>query len=58
MSRTFFFFLGGRFPGEDISDRPLPEVTIPFWAWLFGQDPAAVSGQRFQAQAETWVVPA
>ncbi|HEY2737223.1 MAG TPA: SDR family oxidoreductase, partial [Thermoanaerobaculia bacterium] len=25
------------FPGEDISDRPLPEVTLPFWAWLFGQ---------------------
>lgn len=46
------------FPGEDISNRPLPEVTIPFWAWLFGQDPAAVSGQRFQAQAETWAVPA
>jgi NAD(P)-dependent dehydrogenase (short-subunit alcohol dehydrogenase family) len=44
------------FPGEDISDRPLPEVTIPFWAWLLGQDPASVSGRRFQAQAETWLV--
>ena len=21
------------FPGEDISDRPLPEITLPFWAW-------------------------
>jgi NAD(P)-dependent dehydrogenase (short-subunit alcohol dehydrogenase family) len=25
------------FPGADISDRPLPEATIPFFAWLFGQ---------------------
>src|SRR6478736_4504701 len=23
------------FPLEDISDRPLPEVTEPFWQWLF-----------------------
>lgn len=44
------------FPGEDISDRPLPDVTIPFWAWLLGQEPQAVSGRRFQAQAEEWVV--
>ena len=42
------------FPGEDISDRPLPEVTLPFWAWLFGQDRAAISGGRYQAQAEHW----
>ena len=42
------------FPGEDISDRPLPEVTLPFWAWLLGQDPREVSGQRFQAQGERW----
>lgn len=42
------------FPGEDISDRPLPEVTLPFWAWLFGQERAAVSGGRYQAQAEHW----
>jgi NAD(P)-dependent dehydrogenase (short-subunit alcohol dehydrogenase family) len=46
------------FPGEDIGDRPLPEATLPFWAWLFGQDPAAISGQRFQAQSELWLVPA
>lgn len=46
------------FPGEDISDRPLPDVTLPFWAWLFGQDPAAVSGQRFQAQSELWEIAA
>jgi NAD(P)-dependent dehydrogenase (short-subunit alcohol dehydrogenase family) len=43
------------FPGEEISDRPLPEVTIPFWAWLLGQEPMRVSGQRFRAQAEHWV---
>ena len=42
------------FPGEDISDRPLPEATLPFWAWLFGQPPAAVTGQRYKAQAPTW----
>ena len=42
------------FPGEEIADRPLPEVTLPFWAWLLGQEPLAISGQRFQAQAEVW----
>jgi NAD(P)-dependent dehydrogenase (short-subunit alcohol dehydrogenase family) len=42
------------FPGEDISDRPLPEVTLPFWAWLLGQERAAVSGRRYRAQAEVW----
>ena len=42
------------FPGEDISDRPLPEATLPFWAWLFGQERAKVSGGRYQAQAEHW----
>ena len=46
------------FPGEDISDRPLPDVTLPFWAWLFGQPPAAVTGQRYRAQAEVWEVAA
>ena len=40
------------FPGEDISDRPLPEVTVPFWNWLFDQKPADISGERFAAQAE------
>lgn len=45
------------YPGEDISDRPPPEVTLPFWAWLLGQDPMAVSGQRYRAQAERWGVP-
>lgn len=42
------------FPGEDISDRPLPDVTVPFWAWLFAADPVRVSGRRFQAQADSW----
>jgi NAD(P)-dependent dehydrogenase (short-subunit alcohol dehydrogenase family) len=40
------------FPGQDISDRPLPDVTIRFWSWLFDQDPKAVSGERFAAQHE------
>ena len=40
------------FPGEDISDRPLPEVTAPFWNWLFDQDPEALRGRRFAAQQE------
>lgn len=44
------------FPGEDISDRPSPDVTIPFWAWLFAQEPRAVSGNRYQAQGETWQI--
>ncbi len=44
------------FPGEDISDRPLPEVTLPFWAWLLGQNPNTIRGQRFQAQSERWEV--
>lgn len=40
------------FAGEDISDRPLPEVTEPFWRWLFDQPPDAISGERFAAQQE------
>jgi NAD(P)-dependent dehydrogenase (short-subunit alcohol dehydrogenase family) len=46
------------FPGEDISDRPLPEVTLPFWAWLLGQPPTAVTGRRYQAQSDRWEVNA
>lgn len=42
------------YPGSDISNLPPPEVTVPFWAWLFGQDPSLLSGRRFQAQAELW----
>ena len=45
------------FPGEDITDRPTPDVTLPFWAWLLGQDPLSVSGARFEAQGERWEVP-
>ena len=44
------------FPGEDISDRPEPDVTIPFWAWLLASDRLAVSGSRYQAQGERWEV--
>jgi len=40
------------FPLEDISDRPLPEVTVPFWRWLLDQDPETVNGERFAAQKE------
>jgi NAD(P)-dependent dehydrogenase (short-subunit alcohol dehydrogenase family) len=40
------------FPGEDISDRPLPEITVPFWNWLFDQDAESTRGQRFAAQQE------
>ena len=48
------------FPGQDISDRPLPEVTIAFWKWLFAQDTQAIRGQRFVAQQEDarWLQPA
>jgi NAD(P)-dependent dehydrogenase (short-subunit alcohol dehydrogenase family) len=40
------------FPGEDISDRPLPDVTRAFWDWLLEQDPRRVTGERFRAQQE------
>jgi NAD(P)-dependent dehydrogenase (short-subunit alcohol dehydrogenase family) len=48
------------FPGEDISDRPLPDVTAPFWRWLFEQDREAVRAQRFIAQQQDapWHQPA
>jgi NAD(P)-dependent dehydrogenase (short-subunit alcohol dehydrogenase family) len=46
------------YPGVDISDRPDPDVTLPFWAWLFGQEPLDVSGTRFQAQSERWLISA
>ena len=47
------------FPRDDISDRPLPDVTAPFWHWLFTQDPEGVRGQRFQAQQKEalWLQP-
>lgn len=43
--------------GEELAGRRLPDVTLPFWAWLLHQDPAMVSGHRFRAQAERWEVP-
>ena len=46
------------FTGEDISDRPLPEITLPFWAWLLGQPRTSVTGRRFQAQSDRWEVAA
>jgi NAD(P)-dependent dehydrogenase (short-subunit alcohol dehydrogenase family) len=46
------------FPGEDISDRPLPEVTLPFWAWLLEQPRVAVTGRRYEAQGDRWEVNA
>ena len=48
------------FPGEDISDRPLPDVTAPFWRWLFEQDHEAIRAQRFVAQQQDapWHQPA
>ena len=46
------------YPGQDISDRPLPDVTLPFWAWLLSQPPMKVTGMRYQAQAPVWEVPA
>ena len=44
------------YPGENIADRPLPTVTLPFFAWLLGQDRGRVSGCRFRAQDEKWEV--
>ena len=48
------------FPGEDISNRPLPDVTAPFWHWLFEQDHEAIRAQRFVAQQQDapWHQPA
>ena len=46
------------YPGQDISDRPLPAVTLPFFAWLLSQEPLKVTGARFQAQGTLWEVPA
>ena len=46
------------FPEEDISDRALPEATVPFWAWLLGQPRMLVTGHRYQAQSDRWEVAA
>src|SRR5262245_12201742 len=47
------------YPGEEMSDRPLPDVTLPFWQWLFDQNPDDVRGERFVAQQEDarWAQP-
>ena len=42
------------FPGQDISDRPLPEATRPFWHWLLAQEDDAIRGRRFEAQGAVW----
>jgi len=46
------------FPGEDISDRPLPNTTLPFWAWLLGQPRMLATGHRYHAQSDLWEVAA
>ncbi len=46
------------FPGEDISDRPTPDATVPFWGWILGQPRLAVTGRRFQAQSDRWELAA
>jgi hypothetical protein len=48
------------FPGEEICDRPLPEVTQPFWNWLFDQKRSLINGRRFAAQQEeaAWLAQA
>jgi NAD(P)-dependent dehydrogenase (short-subunit alcohol dehydrogenase family) len=48
------------FPDQDISDRPLPDVTRPFWQWLFDQAADGINGGRFEAQAKDgrWLQPA
>ena len=45
-------------PANELSGRPPPEVTLPFWAWLLHQERAGLSGHRFTAQSEQWEVPA
>jgi NAD(P)-dependent dehydrogenase (short-subunit alcohol dehydrogenase family) len=41
-------------PSADISGLPTTDVTLPFWAWLFGQEHTAINGGRYQAQADQW----
>lgn len=43
-------------PTADTEALPEPEVTLPFWSWLFGQTPHTVSGHRLEAQSATWEV--
>ncbi len=46
------------YPGEDISDRPLPEVTLAFWAWMLAQPRKSITGRRYRAQSDRWEVAA
>src|SRR3989441_1965400 len=46
------------FLGEDISDRPLPEETLPSWPCLVGQNPERITGMPYQAQGKLWEAPA
>ena len=46
------------FLGEDISDRPPPEVTLPFWGWLLAQPRKSITGRRYRAQSDRWEVAA
>ena len=45
------------FPDEDIGDRPLPEATLPFFAWLEGRADDEIDGRRFEAQGRSWDAP-
>ncbi|HEY4691295.1 MAG TPA: SDR family oxidoreductase [Anaerolineae bacterium] len=38
------------FPGEDISDRALPETAAPAFVWLASEEGWHVNGERVQAQ--------
>jgi NAD(P)-dependent dehydrogenase (short-subunit alcohol dehydrogenase family) len=38
------------FPGEDISDRALPESAAPAFVWLAAEAGSYVNGERVQAQ--------
>lgn len=40
------------YPAQDISDRPLPEVTTSFWEWLVEQQADQIHGRRFVAQQQ------
>jgi len=42
------------FSPEEMAERPLPDITLPFWAWALGQEPMSISGRRFQAQEDLW----
>lgn len=43
-------------PDAGLAELPEPDVTLPFFAWLLGQEPQGVTGRRFLAQAERWEV--